>query len=69
LIVILSVIIWGWLLGLVGMLFSIPITLMILMVIQMSDDLRWMNTVLGVDHLFDDTKGEKTRQNDVSQKD
>jgi predicted PurR-regulated permease PerM len=69
LIVILSVIIWGWLLGLVGMLFSIPITLMILMVIQMSDELRWINTVLGVDHLFEDPKGEKTEQTSVSQKD
>jgi AI-2 transport protein TqsA len=59
LIVILSVIFWGWLLGLVGMLFSIPITLMVLLVIQMSDDLCWINSVLGVDHLFDETKGEK----------
>ena len=69
LIAILSVILWGWLLGLVGMLFSIPITLMVLLVFQMSDDLRWINEVLGVNHLFDDTKGKKPDQTPVSQKD
>ena len=69
LIAILSVILWGWLLGLVGMLFSIPITLMVLLVFQMSDDLRWINEVLGVNHLFDDTKGKKSDQTPVSQKD
>jgi len=52
LIVILSVIFWGWLLGLVGMFFAIPFTLMILMLIESSDDLRWINALLGVSHLF-----------------
>ena len=69
LIAILSVILWGWLLGLVGMLFSIPITLMVLLVFQTCDDLRWINEVLGVNHLFDDTKGKKSDQTPVSQKD
>ena len=69
LIAILSVILWGWLLGLVGMLFSIPITLLVLLVFQMSDDLRWINEVLGVSHLFDDKKGKKTDHTSVAQKD
>lgn len=53
LIVIVSVIFWGWLLGLVGMLFSVPFTLIILLVFQLSDELRWINVTLGVDHLFE----------------
>lgn len=53
LIVILSVIVWGWLLGLVGMFFAIPLTLILLMVIESSDDLRWINALLGVTHLFE----------------
>lgn len=69
LIAILSVIVWGWLLGLVGMLFSIPITLIVLLVFQMSDDLRWINEVLGVSHLFEDTKGKKSDQTLLSQED
>jgi AI-2 transport protein TqsA len=54
LVVILSVIFWGWLLGLAGMLFAVPITLMILVIIQCCDDLRWVNYLLGVNQLFDD---------------
>jgi AI-2 transport protein TqsA len=56
LIVILSVVFWGWLLGLVGMLFSIPLTLLLLLVFQISDDLRWINELLGIAHLFEDVK-------------
>lgn len=58
LIVILSVIVWGWLLGLVGMFFAIPFTLMLLMAIESSDDLRWINALLGVSHLFADPPDE-----------
>ncbi len=54
LLVITSVIFWGWLLGLVGMLFAIPCTLMVLLVCQLSEDLRWINVMLGVSHLFEE---------------
>jgi predicted PurR-regulated permease PerM len=52
LLVLISVIFWGWLLGLVGMLFAVPFTLMGLLLLQMIDELRWINGALGVDHLF-----------------
>ncbi|MCK9581509.1 MAG: AI-2E family transporter [Methanoregula sp.] len=58
LIVIFSVIFWGWLFGLVGMLFSVPFTLFILLTFQLSDELRWINVTLGVNHLFEE-KGRK----------
>jgi len=54
LIVILSVIIWGWLLGLVGMLFAIPFTLMLLLTFELNEDLRWINVTLGISHLFEE---------------
>lgn len=54
LLVIISVIFWGWLLGLVGMLFAIPCTLMVLLICQLSEDLRWINVMLGVSHLFEE---------------
>jgi AI-2 transport protein TqsA len=60
LIVILSVIFWGWLLGLVGMLFSVPFTLLLLLIFEMTDELRWINVALGVNHLFEDPKKDKT---------
>jgi AI-2 transport protein TqsA len=61
LIVIVSVIFWGWLLGLVGMLFSVPFTLILLLLFQLSDELRWINVTLGVNHLFEDA-GVKTAE-------
>jgi predicted PurR-regulated permease PerM len=60
LIVIISVIFWGWLMGLVGMLFSIPFTLLLLLLFEMVEELRWINVALGVNHLFKDHKKEKT---------
>lgn len=57
LVVILSVIFWGWALGVAGMIFAVPLTLIILMLVQFSDDWAWVNTILGVDHLF---TGEQT---------
>jgi len=56
LIVILSVIFWGWLLGLVGMLFSVPFTLLLFLIFELADELRWINVALGVHHLFEDPK-------------
>ncbi|WP_292518252.1 AI-2E family transporter [Methanoculleus sp.] len=52
LVVILSVIFWGWILGVAGMIFAVPLTLIVLMIAQSSDDWAWVNTILGVDHLF-----------------
>ncbi len=52
LLVILSVIFWGWLLGIAGMVFAVPLTLLVLILVQCSDDLEWVNVLLGVDHLF-----------------
>ena len=60
LLVIISVIFWGWLLGLVGMLFSIPFTLLLLLLFEMVEELRWINVALGVRHLFEDHKHPKT---------
>jgi len=58
LVVILSVIFWGWLLGLAGMLFSVPFTLLLVIVFHFSEDFRWINTVLGVEHLFEEKNGD-----------
>ncbi len=52
LLVLISVIFWGWLLGLVGILFAVPFTLMGLLLIEATGELRWVNVALGVDHLF-----------------
>ncbi|MGA2105913.1 AI-2E family transporter [Methanoregula sp.] len=55
LVVILSVIFWGWLLGFAGMLFSIPFTLMVATLFEFSDELSWINVLLGLERLFEDS--------------
>ncbi|MFZ0006079.1 MAG: AI-2E family transporter, partial [Methanoregula sp.] len=52
LVIILSVIFWGWLLGFAGMLFSVPFTLMVATLFEFSDELSWINVLLRLDHLF-----------------
>ncbi len=54
--VIVSVIAWGWLLGMAGMVFAVPLTLLVLTLIQCSDDLAWINVLLGVDHILADAR-------------
>jgi len=52
LLVIVSTLFWTWVLGFIGLVFGIPVTLIILIIIQCSDEFRWVNVVLGVDSLF-----------------
>jgi len=66
LVVILSVIFSGWLLGIAGMLFAVPITLMTLVFIQYCDDLRWVNDQLEVSHLFDEKNKGKVSLNPLN---
>ena len=58
LVVILSVIFWGWLLGFAGMLFSVPFTLLVATLFEFSDELCWINQLLGLDHLFPKTDAQ-----------
>jgi len=57
--VILSVIFWGWVLGIAGMVFAVPITLLVLILVQCSDELKWVNVLLGVDRLFAEESGQE----------
>ncbi|CAH9057482.1 Putative transport protein YhhT [Pseudoalteromonas holothuriae] len=47
LVVFLSLIFWGWLLGTVGMLLSVPLTMVVKIALENSDDGRWLATMLG----------------------
>jgi len=42
---------WGWVLGPVGMLLSIPLTIMVKIALENDDDTRWIGVMLGAgDH-------------------
>ena len=47
LVVFLSLLFWGWLLGMVGMLLSIPLTIMAKIILSENEDSRWMSVLLG----------------------
>lgn len=49
LVVFLSLVFWGWVLGPVGMVLSVPLTMVLKIVLDNSEDLRWVAILLGPD--------------------
>jgi predicted PurR-regulated permease PerM len=47
LVVFLSLVFWGWVLGPVGMVLSVPLTMIVKIVLDNSEDLRWVGILLG----------------------
>ena len=47
LVVFVSLVLWGWVLGPVGMLLSIPLTIMIKIALESQDETRWISIMLG----------------------
>ena len=47
LVVFVSLVFWGWVFGMVGMLLSVPLTMTLKIALESSDDTRWLAVLLG----------------------
>ncbi len=50
LVVVLSVLFWGWLWGPVGMLLAVPLTMMVKVLLDNSEEFRWLSVAMGKEH-------------------
>ncbi len=66
LVVFFSLVFWGWMWGTVGMLLSVPLTMIIKILLENSDDLQWVSVLLdsgrGLDVRLARLKGQKAAQ-------
>ncbi len=59
LVVFLSMVFWGWVWGPIGMVLSVPLTMIIKILLEHTDDLQWVAILLGSSDDADLTQGEK----------
>jgi len=58
LVVFVSLVFWGWTLGLVGMLLSVPLTMIVKIALESKDETRWIAVLLGPDIEPEEAKSE-----------
>ncbi|PLX84867.1 MAG: hypothetical protein C0617_06330 [Desulfuromonas sp.] len=60
LVVFISLVFWGWVLGPVGMLLSVPLTMTLKIALESSDEMRWLAVLLGPESAGENTAESRT---------
>lgn len=65
LVVFLSLVFWGWMLGPIGMLISVPLTLVVKLALENSEDTKWIAVMIGSENGLDEApeQGDMEGQN------
>ena len=58
LVVFMSLIFWGWILGTIGMFLSVPLTMVVKLALEASDETRWIAVLLGTGRAPEETAEE-----------
>jgi AI-2 transport protein TqsA len=58
-------VLWGWVLGPVGMLLSIPLTIMIKIALESQEETRWIGVLLGSGTVSEMDEPEPEPENEV----
>lgn len=59
LVVVLSVLFWGWLWGIIGILLAVPLTMILKVILENTEDFRWIAVAIGESRGKKDSTGEE----------
>jgi AI-2 transport protein TqsA len=67
LVVVISVMFWGWVWGPIGMLLAVPLTMMVKVVLDGSDEFRWIAIAISSDHQHHEAETKRLEMTEIEE--